>query len=90
MIGRLLDVLPAELAPGRRALLEIGADQADRVAALATDRLPGWPLSIHSDLGGQPRVAELERRRTLVPPDPDAAPVPIPLSGPRGAIVHSS
>ncbi len=61
VIGRLLDVLPAELAPGRRALLEIGADQADRVAALATDRLPGWPLSIHSDLGGQPRVAELER-----------------------------
>jgi len=61
VIARLLEVLPAELAPGRLALLEIGADQAERLAGVAGHKLPGWPLSIHSDLGGQPRVAELQR-----------------------------
>jgi release factor glutamine methyltransferase len=61
VIGRLLDVLPAELAPTGLALLEIGSDQPAALADLAARKLPGWPLSIHRDLGGQPRVAELMR-----------------------------
>jgi release factor glutamine methyltransferase len=66
IIGRLFEVLPTELAPGRLALLEIGSDQPDRLRALAAQKLPGWPVSIHSDLGGQPRVAELERPQAVV------------------------
>jgi len=66
VIARLLDVLPTELAPRGLALLEIGADQPDRLADLAARLLPGWPLSIHSDLGGQPRVAEFSRPQAVV------------------------
>ena len=64
VIGRLLDALPAELAARGIALLEIGSDQVSRLTALAGQKLPGWRLSLHNDLGGQPRVAELERPAT--------------------------
>jgi release factor glutamine methyltransferase len=67
VIGRLLDVLPAELAPTGIALLEIGSDQPAAFTDLAAGKLPGWPLSIHSDLGGQPRVAELQRPQPPAP-----------------------
>jgi release factor glutamine methyltransferase len=66
VIARLLEVLPGELALHGLALLEIGADQPDRLTDLAARLLPGWPLSIHSDLGGLPRVAELSRPRSVV------------------------
>jgi release factor glutamine methyltransferase len=67
VIGRLLDVLPAELAPTGIALLEIGSDQPAAFTDLAAGKLPGWPLAIHSDLGGQPRVAELQRPQAPAP-----------------------
>jgi release factor glutamine methyltransferase len=56
LVRRLLDGLPAVLAPGGSAFLEIGADQGDRAAAEALARLPGWTVRVHPDLGGRPRV----------------------------------
>ncbi len=61
VIGRLLDDLPARLAHGGRALLEIGSDQAERLRSLVDTALPAWKLAIHADLAGQPRVAEVSR-----------------------------
>lgn len=61
IIRRLLDQLPTALVSGGACLLEIGADQADGVIAAAGDRLSGWPVRIELDLGGQPRVAVIER-----------------------------
>ena len=61
VIARLLEALPAELASRGIALLEIGSDQAERLTDLAARLLPGWPVSIHRDLNGQPRVAEIGR-----------------------------
>jgi release factor glutamine methyltransferase len=59
VIERLFERLPAMLAPGGVALLEIGSDQADAVTALAADRLPGRRCTIAKDLSGSPRVASL-------------------------------
>ena len=61
VIGRLLDQLPRDLARHGVALLEIGGDQAETMAALAAERLPGWSCEIELDLGGLPRVALLRR-----------------------------
>jgi release factor glutamine methyltransferase len=61
LVRRLLDELPAASAKGAVALLEIGADQADALAAEVSRRLPGWVMAIHADLAGLPRVAELSR-----------------------------
>jgi release factor glutamine methyltransferase len=61
VIRRLLDQLPTALVPGGACLLEIGADQADRVLAAAGERLPAWPSHVELDLGGQPRVTVIER-----------------------------
>lgn len=61
VIGRLLDQLPGETAPGAVALLEIGGDQEAQMRALAAERLPGWSIEIERDLGGLPRVAILRR-----------------------------
>ena len=61
VIGRLLDQLPEELAPGGAALLEIGGDQEQGIRDLVGERLPGWGLEIERDLGGLPRVAILRR-----------------------------
>ena len=60
VIRRLLGELPAALATGGRALLEIGSDQSDAVAAAVAAQLPAWKLSVHDDLDGRPRVAEIE------------------------------
>ncbi|HYM83816.1 MAG TPA: peptide chain release factor N(5)-glutamine methyltransferase [Candidatus Dormibacteraeota bacterium] len=61
VIRRLLDDLPAVLAPDGIALLEIGGDQADAAAAAVADRLPGWRSEVARDLGGLPRVVRIER-----------------------------
>jgi release factor glutamine methyltransferase len=62
IIGRLLSQLPAGLAPGGLALIEIGADQVERIGQLVGANLPDWSLTIARDLAGQPRVAELARQ----------------------------
>jgi release factor glutamine methyltransferase len=61
LIDRLLGRLPAALAPGGLAALEIGADQGVTAAERIADRLPGWPARIQADLAGLPRVAVVER-----------------------------
>ena len=61
VIGRLLAALPLAVARGGVALLEIGGDQSEALGRLATEVLPGWSCQIHADLGGSPRVAQLER-----------------------------
>ena len=60
-VRRLLEQLPSALVPGGACLLEIGAGQADAVQDAAGELLEGWPLRIEADLGGLPRVVELER-----------------------------
>jgi release factor glutamine methyltransferase len=59
LVRRLLAQLPMALATDGVALLEIGADQADAVSAAVATVLPGWSISVHDDLAGRPRVAEL-------------------------------
>jgi release factor glutamine methyltransferase len=61
VIRHLVGLLPDSVRGGGVALLEIGADQADRVLSLAAERLPEWHAEIHADLAGRPRVAELRR-----------------------------
>jgi release factor glutamine methyltransferase len=61
VIGRLLDQLPAGLARGGVALLEIGGDQEQGVRGLVGERLPGWWCEVEPDLGGLPRVAVVRR-----------------------------
>jgi release factor glutamine methyltransferase len=61
VIRRLLDLLPTVLAADGVALLEIGADQGETMAAAVADRLPGWPCTIGVDLAGLPRLARVER-----------------------------
>lgn len=61
IIARLLDQLPAALAPEGVALIEIGGDQAQAMLDLASERLGGWSCELEKDLGGLPRVAVLRR-----------------------------
>lgn len=61
VIGRLLDRLARSLAVDGVALLEIGADQGERIVALVADRLPGWSCVVERDLAGQPRIARVAR-----------------------------
>jgi release factor glutamine methyltransferase len=61
ILARLLDRLPDALADAGVALLEIGADQAAGIVALAAARLPGWTCAVELDLAGLPRVARLAR-----------------------------
>jgi release factor glutamine methyltransferase len=65
LIRRLLAGLPESLAKAGIALLEIGGDQSQAVVDATGDVLPGWSATIHPDLSGAPRVAE------LVPPPDD-------------------
>ena len=51
---QLLPQLPARLAPGGVAVIEIGASQATPVAALAT--AVGFKVVLHQDLGQRPRA----------------------------------
>ncbi len=53
----LLPLLPAQLAPGGVACLEIGAEQADAVTALAARC--GFAASVRRDLGGRDRCIVL-------------------------------
>jgi len=59
LIRRLLAQLDGVLAEGGMALLEIGSGQAQNVRASVIELLPGWEVTIHPDLAGVPRVAEL-------------------------------
>lgn len=60
-IDRLLGRLPAALADGGVAMLEIGGDQEPSLHALADERLPRWSCDVELDLGRLPRVAILRR-----------------------------
>ncbi|MEO8228211.1 MAG: peptide chain release factor N(5)-glutamine methyltransferase [Chloroflexota bacterium] len=60
VIRALLDRLPRVLRRDGVALLEIGSDQAQVLAAEAATRMPGWACEVLSDLAGLPRVARLE------------------------------
>jgi release factor glutamine methyltransferase len=60
-IRRLLDTLPAALSENGTALLEIGFNQGEAVAA-AVATLPGaWSCGIQLDLSGRPRLAHVQR-----------------------------
>lgn len=61
LVRRLVGDLDSTLTPLGIALLEIGAGQADAVRAFAAKSLHGWGVTIHDDLAGVPRVAELAR-----------------------------
>jgi release factor glutamine methyltransferase len=61
IIGRLVDRLPAALAPDGVALLEIGGDQGSDIERLVATRLPGWRSRVELDLGRLPRVVRIER-----------------------------
>jgi len=61
VIARLLARLPDTLADHGTALLEIGADQGDAIAARVAEVLPAWTVAIERDLAGLPRVARVER-----------------------------
>jgi release factor glutamine methyltransferase len=54
----LIPQLPGLLAPGGKAVVEIGASQADAVMAIAA--AAGLSASLHRDLGGRPRVLVVE------------------------------
>jgi release factor glutamine methyltransferase len=54
----LIPQLRGLLAPGGAALIEIGFTQAEPVAAIA--RAAGFDSRLHQDLGGRPRVLELQ------------------------------
>jgi len=56
---RLVPVLPALLAPGGVALVEIGASQAAAVCALGA--AAGFAARVHRDLAGRDRCIELRR-----------------------------
>jgi release factor glutamine methyltransferase len=64
LVRRLLRDLPSVIAPGGRALVEIGSDQAGAVEAEARTALPEWAIAIVPDLGGRPRVARLDAPRS--------------------------
>ena len=57
----LVPQLPALLAPGGVAMVEIGWTQADAVAALA--RAAGLKPALHHDLGNRPRAIEMVRKK---------------------------
>ncbi|HYX10584.1 MAG TPA: hypothetical protein VE817_01300, partial [Candidatus Acidoferrum sp.] len=61
VIARLLGRLRDALADRGTALLEIGADQGDAIAARIAEVLPTWTVTIERDLAGLPRVARVER-----------------------------
>lgn len=59
LLRRLLGQLEGVMEADGSALLEIGDDQADAVAALAAAIAPDRPVRVHPDLAGRPRVVEL-------------------------------
>lgn len=63
VVRRLLPSLPDVLDTRGAALLEIGGDQEALLRAAVDAALPGWRCTVHADLSGSPRVAQLERER---------------------------
>jgi release factor glutamine methyltransferase len=61
VIRGLLERLRRHLATDGIALLEIGADQQDGIAAAVGSLLPGWRCDVERDLAGLPRVARIQR-----------------------------
>ena len=61
VIRALLERLPRDLRPDGTAVLEIGSDQADGIAAAVAAAMSGWDCEIIPDLAGHPRVARIER-----------------------------
>jgi release factor glutamine methyltransferase len=62
----LLDAVPACLAPGGLAVLELGAGQANAVGALA--EAAGYRPAFRADLGGTPRAVLFEKNLGRAPP----------------------
>jgi release factor glutamine methyltransferase len=67
LIRRLLTGTPGALAAGGQVLLEIGSDQVNAARSAASTALPEWPMEVHDDLGGQPRVLALAAPDGWVP-----------------------
>ena len=61
LIRRLVAELPRLMRPAGAALLEFGDGQAAAVAQLVDGLGLGWRATIHADLSGRPRVAEVRR-----------------------------
>jgi release factor glutamine methyltransferase len=62
VIERLLQQLPAALAPLGTVFLEIGADQGELIVERCGQLLPGWGCTVEVDLAGLPRVAAISPR----------------------------
>ena len=60
VIREMLDRVPRVVRPDGVALLEIGSDQGEQLAAEVVSRMPGWTCEVLPDLAGLPRVARLE------------------------------
>jgi release factor glutamine methyltransferase len=60
LVERLLGQLPARLAPGGLALLEIEAGQGNSALELAAKTLAGWPARVYTDLAGLPRMLRID------------------------------
>ena len=63
----LIPQLPALLAPGGVAVVEIGATQAGAVGAIAS--AAGFAMRLHHDLAGRPRALQLHISLDKTPPD---------------------
>jgi release factor glutamine methyltransferase len=61
VVRDLVETLPEMLSQNGVALLEIGADQGDALRGIVAERLPAWQVSVHDDLAGRARVAEIRR-----------------------------
>ncbi|MGD2253034.1 MAG: peptide chain release factor N(5)-glutamine methyltransferase [Anaerolineales bacterium] len=61
LVRRMLDVLPGVLAPGGRALFEIGADQGREVESAAKDALPSAHVAVKVDPAGWDRLVVIDR-----------------------------
>jgi release factor glutamine methyltransferase len=61
IVRRLLEALPAALAPDGVALLEIGFDQGPAVGEAVAGLEGKWSCRIQADLSGNPRLAHVER-----------------------------
>jgi release factor glutamine methyltransferase len=61
IVRRLLEALPATLAPDGVALLEIGFDQGTAVGEAVAALEGEWSCLIQPDLSGNPRLAHVER-----------------------------
>lgn len=63
ILGLLLSSLPRLLAPGGRALLEIGCEQGPQVLEMARYAMPSASATIRSDLSGRDRLMVVDLGR---------------------------